>query len=280
MEARGSQDGIPLVHLAHAWILENKRAALGAPDVRHCVRKGCTTLGGRSLSTWACRPIRFRWPVRETLRTKPTMRRARTSPCDCATWPGALGGRRCALDVLTVVRDSALNGMRWERKRLKTRSVDSLPSRTALDRLHAAHLRRYFHEALPTAPIAQEMLDLVAELYRAEHAADEQGLVGTSNLDFRKRRASPIRARMRAWLDAQRERHPPKSPIAAAIRYNQWEGARRLSRRRARAARQQRLGTCAPPRGPRSQELPLRARRRARSEHCRPVLARGDVRGA
>ncbi|MGH7436821.1 MAG: IS66 family transposase, partial [Polyangiaceae bacterium] len=28
-----------------------------------------------------------------------------------------------------------------------------------------AHLRRYFHEALPTAPVAQEMLDLVAELY-------------------------------------------------------------------------------------------------------------------
>jgi transposase len=30
---------------------------------------------------------------------------------------------------------------------------------------------------------------------------------------------------MQAWLDAQRERHPPKSPIGAAIRYanNQWE---------------------------------------------------------
>jgi transposase len=88
-----------------------------------------------------------------------------------------------------------------------------------------AHLRRYFHEALPTAPIAQEMLDLVAELYRAEHAADAQGLIEASKLDFRKQRAGPIRARMRAWLDAQRERHPPKSPIAVAIRYadNEWE---------------------------------------------------------
>jgi transposase len=88
-----------------------------------------------------------------------------------------------------------------------------------------AHLRRYFHEALPTAPVAQEMLDLVAELYRAEHAADEQRLVGASKLDFRKQRAGPIRARMRAWLAAQRGRHPPKSPIAAAVRYadNQWE---------------------------------------------------------
>jgi transposase len=88
-----------------------------------------------------------------------------------------------------------------------------------------AHLRRYFHEALPTAPVAQEMLDLVAELYIAEHAADEQQLVGRSKLEFRKQRAGPVRARMRAWLDAHRERHPPKSPIGAAIRYadNQWK---------------------------------------------------------
>jgi transposase len=30
---------------------------------------------------------------------------------------------------------------------------------------------------------------------------------------------------MRAWLDLQRDRHPPKSPIAAAVRYadNQWK---------------------------------------------------------
>src|SRR4029077_6831791 len=88
-----------------------------------------------------------------------------------------------------------------------------------------AHLRRYFHEALPTAHVAQEMLDLVAELYVAEHAADEQGLIGASKLDFRKQRAGPTRARMRAWPDAHRERHPPKSPIATAIRYadNQWQ---------------------------------------------------------
>lgn len=87
-----------------------------------------------------------------------------------------------------------------------------------------AHLRRYFHESLPTAPIAQQMLDLVAELYVAEHAADAQGLVGAAKLEFRKQRAGPIRERMRGWLDAQRERHPPKSPIAGAIRYtdNQW----------------------------------------------------------
>jgi transposase len=68
------------------------------------------------------------------------------------------------------------------------------------------------------------MLNLIAELYVAEHAADAQGLVKTAKLEFRKKRAGPIRERMRAWLAAQRGRHPPKSPIGAAIRYadNQW----------------------------------------------------------
>ena len=43
-------------------------------------------------------------------------------------------------------------------------------------------------------------------------------------MEFRKERAGPVRERMRAWLHAQKKRHPPKSPIAAAIRYaeNQW----------------------------------------------------------
>jgi transposase len=48
--------------------------------------------------------------------------------------------------------------------------------------------------------------------------------VGNSKLEFRKERTGPIRKRMRAWLRAQKEQHPPKSPIAVAIRYaeNQW----------------------------------------------------------
>jgi hypothetical protein len=46
------------------------------------------------------------------------------------------------------------------------------------------------------APVAQERLDLAAELYQAEHAADAQSLT----LEFRKARAGPIRARMQVWL--------------------------------------------------------------------------------
>src|SRR5262245_20591679 len=67
----------------------------------------------------------------------------------------------------------------------------------------------------PPHPSAQEMLDLVAELYIAEHAADAQGLLGDSKLAFRKERAGPVRERMRGWLLAQKERHPRKSCCSA-----------------------------------------------------------------
>jgi transposase len=88
-----------------------------------------------------------------------------------------------------------------------------------------AHLRRYFHEALPTAPVAQEAMDIIAELYRVEHEARGLGIFRTdSHLEFRRQRAGPIRERLRAWLAREQPKHPPKSPIAAAIRYglNQW----------------------------------------------------------
>ena len=83
-----------------------------------------------------------------------------------------------------------------------------------------AHLRRYFHEALATAPIVQEPINLILELYRVEHLAKEQGIVGSAaHLALRKERAGPARQRLKAWLDGQLERHPPKSPLGVAIRY-------------------------------------------------------------
>jgi transposase len=89
-----------------------------------------------------------------------------------------------------------------------------------------AHLRRYFHEALPTAPIAQEAIDLILELYRVEHDAKERRIVGTdAHLALRKERAGPARQRLKQWLDAQQARQLPKSPIGIAIRYalGQWD---------------------------------------------------------
>lgn len=88
-----------------------------------------------------------------------------------------------------------------------------------------AHLRRYFHESLPTSPVAQEAIDLILELYRVEHDVQERGVVGTtSHLEFRQQRSAPARDRLKAWLDDNLGRQVPKSPIGVAIRYglNQW----------------------------------------------------------
>ena len=88
-----------------------------------------------------------------------------------------------------------------------------------------AHVRRYFFESLKTAPVAQKALDLIGELYRIEHAAREETLSETAHLEFRRRRAGPIRKRLKKWLDSQQRRHPPKSALGGAIRYTlgQWD---------------------------------------------------------
>jgi transposase len=83
-----------------------------------------------------------------------------------------------------------------------------------------AHLRRYFHDALPTAPAAQEAIDLILELYRVEHEAEELGCVGTdSHFELRQQKSAPARRRLKAWLDDNAGRQLPKSPIGIAIRY-------------------------------------------------------------
>src|SRR5450631_601201 len=66
---------------------------------------------------------------------------------------------------------------------------------------------------------------VILGLYRVEHDAKEQEISGTkSHLRLRRQRAGPIRDQLQAWLLHQTPRHPPKSPIAMAIRYglNQW----------------------------------------------------------
>lgn len=89
-----------------------------------------------------------------------------------------------------------------------------------------AHLRRYFHEALATEPVAREAINLILEIYRVEHEAKARRLVGTeSHLELRCEKARPARDRLKAWLDANLALHPPKSPIGVAIRYalNHWQ---------------------------------------------------------
>jgi transposase len=88
-----------------------------------------------------------------------------------------------------------------------------------------AHLRRYFHEALATAPIAQQAIDTILRLYRIEHDAKEQGILGSeAHRALRLDKSAKVREELRQWLDDQKPKHPPKSPIGIAIRYaqNQW----------------------------------------------------------
>jgi transposase len=94
-----------------------------------------------------------------------------------------------------------------------------------------AHLRRYFHEALTTEPRAQEAIDLILDLYRVEHEARDLGVIGTdSHLRLRQLKSAPTRDRLKAWLDDNLERHPPRSPIGIGIRYGlkQWESLGRF----------------------------------------------------
>ena len=94
-----------------------------------------------------------------------------------------------------------------------------------------AHARRYFYEALPTAPEARQGLEFILELYRVEHDAKERGIVRTdAHLKLRQERCRPVRAQFKCWLDQQKEIHPPKSPMAVAIRYtlNNWEALGRF----------------------------------------------------
>jgi transposase len=89
-----------------------------------------------------------------------------------------------------------------------------------------AHLRRYFHQALTTAPVAQQAIDLILELYRVERTAKDQGAEGTAaHLELRNRLARPAREQLKHWLDEQLPLHPPKSPVGTAIRYglNNWD---------------------------------------------------------
>jgi len=88
-----------------------------------------------------------------------------------------------------------------------------------------AHVRRYFHDALATASVAQEAIDLILALYRVEHDAQTRQIVGTArHLRLRRKRSAAIREKLKLWLDSQFPNHPPRSPIGVAIRYarKQW----------------------------------------------------------
>jgi transposase len=83
-----------------------------------------------------------------------------------------------------------------------------------------AHLRRYFYEALFTAPEARELLDMIVALYRVEHDAAMNGILGTpAHGLLREEVSAPIVTKIEVWVDAREGTVRPKSPLGQALTY-------------------------------------------------------------
>lgn len=89
-----------------------------------------------------------------------------------------------------------------------------------------AHARRKLHEiaAGRTAPIAEEGLQRIAELYRIE--TEIRGQAKQARLDARRQRSAPLIAGLRSYIDDNRARVSAKSPLGEALRYieKHWDG--------------------------------------------------------
>ena len=89
-----------------------------------------------------------------------------------------------------------------------------------------SHARRYFFDALSTAPEAREMLDLILEIFRVEADALEAGCVGTARHHaLRQDRSRTAIGKIEQWLADHKGQCLPKSPLGQAITYcdNQWK---------------------------------------------------------
>jgi transposase len=90
-----------------------------------------------------------------------------------------------------------------------------------------AHARSKFFEAQSTAPEpAKRAMDFILDLYRIERAALDAASLGTpEHLEMRQTRSREVICKFKTWLEAEKDRHPPRSPIGAAIGYvlGQWE---------------------------------------------------------
>ncbi len=94
-----------------------------------------------------------------------------------------------------------------------------------------AHCRRRFFDALATAPEAREAMDLILALYRVEAQAREADVVRTTaHRQLRQEKSRSVLDQLRAWLEDQAPRHPPKGPLGQAISYalKQWEALSRF----------------------------------------------------
>jgi transposase len=95
-------------------------------------------------------------------------------------------------------------------------AFESLPEITAYGCW--AHVRRYFHEALDSAPEeAEHVLGEVAELYAIERVLRERNASADDRQSMRKEEATPVLDRIKTYLEA----NPglPKSPWGQAVGY-------------------------------------------------------------
>ena len=86
-----------------------------------------------------------------------------------------------------------------------------------------AHARRYFFEAKGADPVrAHAALLRIGEMYRVEHEARD--LDANARRALRRERTAPLLEAFARWLEENRERVLPKSPIGQAISYarNHW----------------------------------------------------------
>ncbi|HYX35164.1 MAG TPA: IS66 family transposase [Oligoflexus sp.] len=84
-----------------------------------------------------------------------------------------------------------------------------------------SHVRRKFHDARESYPKAEEMLDLIDELYEVEHTA-------SNFIELQKVRAeksTPVIERMQQWMRGQSGRYLVNSTIGKAISYatDNWD---------------------------------------------------------
>jgi transposase IS66 family protein len=88
------------------------------------------------------------------------------------------------------------------------------------------HLRRYINEALPTAPIAQEAIELILGLHRVEHDAKEQEITARKlisgfdgcgqDLSGTRAARTPSRTTTSAQRVRSRGRSDTRSPMSRA----------------------------------------------------------------
>ena len=91
-----------------------------------------------------------------------------------------------------------------------------------------AHVRRKFFQVAQSAKkkkgLARYAVDRIAELYRIEAQATEEGFTPEQRYAVRQQQAKPLLVAFKTWLDESKQKTPPKSPIGKAIQYalKQW----------------------------------------------------------